>query len=134
MPKARIKITKHWNVPPAKEYSIGDEYSAILKPCIRTTNGECYAVLDNGYTIPNGHFEILGSKKVINVFRKEFSQGYACALTTIIQSHGIDTPVEEAWRANFGSNQTLKSLKELGIDEHDIEIIKPHLKEINRKK
>lgn len=64
---------------------------------------------------------------------KNFSRGFACALTCIIRSHGFETPVEEAWRAQFGSKQTVKSLRKMGIDEYDIEVIAPHLKEINRR-
>lgn len=136
MIKAKIKIKSHWNIPPKEGYNIGDEFDAILHPCTPPSNDECYAVLHNGDTIPAGNFDILGSsaKKVKNVFRKEFSQGYACALTAIISSHGISTPVIESWTACFGYSQTVASLKRLGIDEHDIAIIKPHLKEINKKR
>lgn len=136
MGKVKIKIISHWNVPPEEGYNIGDEYTAILRPCLRQQRpDECYAVLDNGYTIPHGNFEIIsGSQMPTKSFEKEFSRGYACALCSIISSHGIDTSIEEAWRANFGSAQTVKSLKQLGIDDYDIAIIKPHLKEINRKK
>ena len=64
---------------------------------------------------------------------KQFSQGYACALVGMIVSHGIETPIVEAWRGNFGSDQTPESLRKLGLDEYDIEVITPHLPELNRK-
>ena len=57
--KVRIKITKHWSVPAEPGYLIGTEYYATLKLCDKATSGECYALLDNGYTIPNGCFDIL---------------------------------------------------------------------------
>ena len=136
MIKAKIKITSHWNVPPKEGYNIGDEFNAVLHPCVPAYGDACYALLNNGDIIPDGNFDILSPspKNVRNVFKKEFSQGYACALTAIISIYGIDRSVIESWRANFGSSQTVASLKRLGIDEHDIEIIKPHLKEINRKR
>ena len=64
MAKVKIKITKHWNVPPHKDYSIGDEYMAQLYPCSDDQNYH-YAVLENGYTIPNGNFDVLNEDKFI---------------------------------------------------------------------
>jgi len=56
--KVKIKITSHWSVPPEEGYSIGDEYNATLNLCDKSTDAY-YAILDNGYTIPNGNFEVL---------------------------------------------------------------------------
>jgi len=58
MREVQIKIKKHWNVPPADGYSIGDEYSATIHLCTDTDKA-CYAILDNGYHIPSGCFDII---------------------------------------------------------------------------
>lgn len=134
MRKVKIKITSQWNVPPNNKYKVNDEYKAVLKPCT-DGSGNYYAVLDDGSIIPNGNFDVTNQKakpKTGNTnFTKEFSQGYACALVCMINSHGIETPISEAWRANFGSKQTMQSLKKLDIHEYDLETIKIHLKELN---
>ncbi len=67
----------------------------------------------------------------MNQFQKDFSKGYTCACANMIKDHGISTPVEDCYGANF---LTVKQLKSIGVDEHDIEVLKPVIKEIERKR
>lgn len=57
--------------------------------------------------------------------KNEFMCGAACVIANIITSHGMDTPVEEAYCAVFG-NATLKQLEKAGVDEFDLKVIKEH--------
>lgn len=107
-----------------------------------TTYGKSLAACENAAIGGNAIKKLLGwDQKLCNTKPKRqkkkenqlFSQGYACALTGMISSHGMETPILEAWRANFGREHTPESLRKLGIDENDIEIISPYLLEINRK-
>jgi len=69
-------------------------------------------------------------KSRINPSTKSFNQGYICALATLIGSHGIDTPICEAWRAN---SITKRQLDEFEIDAFDRDIILKHWDELNKK-
>lgn len=60
----------------------------------------------------------------------DFSKGFACAVVQIIETHGEQTIAEDVFRCNFMSIETMKKI---GVDEHDIEILKPIVKEIERK-
>ena len=62
-------------------------------------------------------------------FEKYFSQGYMCALCGMIKSHGIDTPIVEAFKANKLSK---KQLDTYDIDESDKETLLANWKELNR--
>lgn len=63
------------------------------------------------------------------VAEMHFSQGYICALATIIRSHGIDTGIREAFKANRITKQQIRDYK---IDETDSEIILKHWDELNK--
>ena len=63
-------------------------------------------------------------------FDKIFTQGYTCAVANIIRLHGDSTIAEDVYRNNC---YTLEELIELGVDESDLEVIKPIIAEINRK-
>lgn len=58
----------------------------------------------------------------------EFVQGYACAVSCIVQGHGINTAVREALEAC--GLTTMKKLKDAGVVEYDLEILKPLITEI----
>lgn len=60
----------------------------------------------------------------------KFMQGYICCVCAIIRSHGIDTPVIEAYKAGAGKS-TLKELKDSGVDSYDLELLKQHWQELN---
>lgn len=106
-----------------------------------TTYGKTLQACENAAVGGNAIKKLLGwdadkcNAKPARVKKKEilsFSQGYACALVSMIVGHGLETPIVEAWRANFGRHQTPESLKKMGIDVYDIEIITPHLAELNQ--
>lgn len=61
----------------------------------------------------------------------EFVKGYACAVATLIEAHGCTTEAEDVYRACFISAE---GLKKMGVDERDIELLKPVIKEIERKR
>jgi len=71
------------------------------------------------------------AKKKINLWQKTFSIGYACACATMIRQHGITTEVEDCFRENFMDVETMRSI---GVDEFDIEVLEPIVKEIERKR
>lgn len=59
-----------------------------------------------------------------------FQQGFACAISSIVKAHGENTMCEEALVA--AGLTTKKKLQSFGVDEYDIEILTPLLKEIAR--
>ena len=56
---------------------------------------------------------------------------YRCAVTNLISDHGDCTQAEDCYKANY---LNIKQLKEIGVDERDIEILTLMIKEIKRKK
>lgn len=62
--------------------------------------------------------------------QNDFSKGYACAVAQIIEQHGETTLAEDIFKCNFMSIQTMRMI---GVDEHDIEVLAPIVKEIERK-
>jgi hypothetical protein len=61
----------------------------------------------------------------------KFVQGYMCALATIVKVYGTDTAVEDA----FGCcPRTEEQMKEQGVDESDIEALRPVIRAHQRKK
>lgn len=73
MENVKIKLTKHWNSPPDKKYSIGDEYLASLHPCTDRSDLR-YAILENGYQIPNGCFDIIHPENGTELFNMSMGQ------------------------------------------------------------
>ena len=67
----------------------------------------------------------------MNQFQIDFTKGYMCALANIIASHGRGTEIENAFRDNYTS---LKEMREIGIEERDIELLMPVIKEVDRKR
>ncbi len=62
---------------------------------------------------------------------KAWSQGFAAACAITLSNHGCDTIVEDTFRCNFMDEPTMRRR---GVDEYDIEILKPIIKEIKRKR
>lgn len=65
-------------------------------------------------------------------FKSAFTQGYIAAISCFIKGHGMGTEVRETYRAGIGKS-TLKQLKANGVDEYDLQILKEHWKELNKK-
>lgn len=61
----------------------------------------------------------------------DFTKGYFCACAVAMKQHGDDGAVYDLVAENF---TTLENLRSDGVDEHDIEILMPILKEIQRKR
>ncbi len=59
----------------------------------------------------------------------DFDKGYACAIACIVKGHGAGTEVSEALQAN--GLTSVKILKDRGVDEYDIEVLKPVLVDIH---
>jgi hypothetical protein len=70
-------------------------------------------------------------KQKYNNWEKTFSIGYACACANIIRLHTEDTIAKDCFSQNFMS---IKTMKEIGVDEEDIKILEPIVKEIERLK
>ncbi len=69
--------------------------------------------------------------KVKEAWDKGFSTGYACACAVTVQQHGVSTEVTDCFRENF---MDLAEMKKIGVDPHDIEQLKPIVKEIKRRR
>ena len=59
--------------------------------------------------------------------RDMWSQGYACACAVLIRGHGEGTEATDTYSANF---MTVAQLRAAGVDDDDIEILRPTIKEI----
>ena len=70
------------------------------------------------------------SNKKANFWEKTFSIGYACACANIIRTHGEETIARDCFNENFMSVETMKAI---GVDEDDIKVLEPIVKEIERK-
>lgn len=60
-----------------------------------------------------------------------FHRGYACACANMMRDYGESTMVEECLRANF---LTVEEMRKAGVEEVDIEILRPVINEIQRKR
>lgn len=62
--------------------------------------------------------------------RSEFMQGFACAVSSLVKGHGPSTESSEL----VGQIGTYAEAKAYGVDEYDLEILKPLFKENAAKK
>lgn len=62
---------------------------------------------------------------------KDFSKGYACACAVLMRLHRESTLVEHMLKENFMS---IRQMRSAGVDEYDIDLLKPVVKEIERKR
>lgn len=62
----------------------------------------------------------------------QFSRGYACAVATIIKSHGESTATREALEA--AGLTTLRALQHAMVEEYDIAVLEPTIHEIAARK
>lgn len=69
-------------------------------------------------------------KKKIGTWEEIFSIGYACACANMIGDHKESIMVEDCFGANF---MDVKTMRSIGVDESDIEVLKPIVVEIERK-
>lgn len=60
-----------------------------------------------------------------------FTQGYMCAMSSMFQKVGDHTNLTETVSENFTS---IAQLRREGVDEYDIEILKPVFREIIQKR
>lgn len=58
----------------------------------------------------------------------DFIKGYACAVASIVKSHGPSTETREALIAC--GLTSMKALREAGCDRFDIETLRPLIKDI----
>lgn len=70
-------------------------------------------------------------KTKVTDWQKAFNSGYACACANMMRDHDQPTMVEDCFRANF---MDIKTMRSIGIDESDIKVLKPIVKEIERKR
>jgi len=64
-------------------------------------------------------------------FTNDFVKGYTCAVATLIRAHSADT---EATDVLACCSYSLKQYREMGVDEYDLEVLKPIIKEIARRR
>jgi hypothetical protein len=67
----------------------------------------------------------------ITLRNKAFTQGYICACAVMIQEHGMSTEVEDALK---GIYQSVDDLRRHEVDKHDIEVLMPCFREVERKR
>lgn len=63
---------------------------------------------------------------------KQFVQGYVCAVSGMVSGHGESTMAEEALR-DCGL-VSVKIMRRYGIEDHDIEVLKPVIKHIQARR
>ena len=66
----------------------------------------------------------------LTAWEKAWSQGFAAACAITLANHGCDSIVEDTLVCSFMDEA---AMRRRGVDEHDIEILKPIIKEIKRK-
>lgn len=71
------------------------------------------------------------SEKITD-FQKVFVQGYACAIASMTKGHGSCTGTREALR-ECGID-SVSMLRNHGVCDYDIEILKPQIKEMQAEK
>lgn len=59
--------------------------------------------------------------------RNQFNRGYMCALASIVKAHGLGTEIRDALGCNF---LTVAQMRKAGVDEYDIEALRPIVNEI----
>lgn len=60
-------------------------------------------------------------------WEKGFTQGYMCAVATLMRAHGEDTYCKELLGA---SGDTLEDCLKQGVDPHDLEVLIPLYREL----
>jgi hypothetical protein len=60
----------------------------------------------------------------------EFIQGYACAVSNLVDMYGPSKEAEEVLRC---IRHSTVYLRKSGVDEHDIKVLRPIIKELSRK-
>lgn len=70
-------------------------------------------------------------RKPLSEWDKGAMQGYMAALSGIIAGHGIDTTIEEAYECNYC---TIAELRRYGVDEYDINLLRPVVKAVKDKR
>lgn len=73
----------------------------------------------------------MAKKRKINGWEKIFSIGYACACANMMRDHDEPTMVEDCFGANF---MDIDTMRKIGVDESDIEVLTPIVNEIERKR
>ena len=59
--------------------------------------------------------------------RSKFVQGFLCAITTMIVSHGVSVPIREAFRSCFTK---FDDIYKHDIDEYDLAVLTDNRKEL----
>lgn len=77
------------------------------------------------------NFLITENKRLKNEINHQFSKGYTCAVANLIQMYGDSSEAEELYNQNFLS---LNELKKIGVEQRDIELLTPSIKELERRK
>lgn len=71
------------------------------------------------------------SRRKLTQFDKIFCQGYSCAVANLIRLHGEGTEAEDTYKQNFLS---VSELKTRGVDAGDIKVLRPMIREIERRR
>ncbi len=64
-------------------------------------------------------------------WKNGFNQGYACACAVYVQQRGHTTEADDMFACN---PMSIEEMMECGVDEHDIKILTPVVKEFQRKR
>ena len=62
---------------------------------------------------------------------KSWCRGFAAACAITIKNHGCHTEIEDTFKCSF---MTVAEMRKMGVDEFDIKLLTPIVKEINRKR
>ena len=61
-----------------------------------------------------------------------FTKGYLCAIANLINMHGYNTEADDLFKGN--GLYTVAQMRKAGIEEMDIQTLKPVIKEYQRKR
>ena len=61
----------------------------------------------------------------------DFTRGYMCAVAALLTMHGESGYVDDLFNAN---GMTIPQMRKKGVDEYDIKVLRPVIKEWSRKK
>lgn len=60
-----------------------------------------------------------------------FTKGYLCAIANLINMHGYGTECDDLFKCS--GTYTVKQMRKIGVEEFDIQTLKPVIKEYKRK-
>ena len=111
-----------------------EELMGLADELNKATEGiNCVIVIDSMDKLYDRHVAELKENHFAefkNSVAGDFSKGYFCAVAALVKMYGDGTEAEQVLMCNFMS---AAEMMKIGVDEGDIKVLKPIIKEIKRK-